>query len=65
MEKKSKYKMIMNRRMAITLEFMFGLTYYVHDNKIDPTKKVYSFEDTPEFRKALTYITNFRNENLK
>lgn len=62
MEKR--YKMIMSKRMAVTLEFLFGLKYYIHDNKIDSTKKVYSFEDTPELNQALKIITDIRNNTL-
>lgn len=63
MEEK-RYKIIMSKRMAVTLEFLFGLKYYIHDNKIDSTKKVYSFEDTSELHRALNIVMDIRNNSL-
>lgn len=56
------YYFVNSKRLAITIEFLTSFKYMIHDHKYDPSKKVYSFENTKEFQQALYEIMNLKNK---
>ena len=62
MNNEVKFKIINSKRLAYTLAFLYDLKYYVHDHNTDPTKKVYSFQDTPLLNEALSTIMKIKNK---
>lgn len=56
-----KYYIVRSKRLAITIEFLSGLTYYIHDNVYVEGKKIYTFENTDKLQKVLSYIDSGRN----
>lgn len=56
-----KYYFVSSKRLAITIEFISGLKYLIHDHRNDPTKKVYSFENTNELQNALAKIMELKH----
>lgn len=57
-----KYYIVNTKQLANTIHYLTGLTYFAYENKKDSSKQVYSFEDTPQFRNALSLINDLRNE---
>lgn len=57
----NKYYIVSSKRLATTLEFIYGFKYYVMDHNSDKNKKVYSFVNTPELQEAITTIMNLKN----
>lgn len=60
MKNKDEYVAVHSKRMAVTIEFLSGLTYYIHDNTYEEGKKIYTFKNTNELQKVLAYIDNGR-----
>lgn len=65
MNNEKKYYIVTSKTFAITIHYMTGLQYFAFEDKKNPTKQVYSFEDNSEFRQALTSITSLRNSLRK
>lgn len=57
-----KYYFVNSKRLAITIEFLTGFKYMIHDHKYDSNKKVYSFENTKEFQQSLYEIMNLKTK---
>lgn len=62
METKEKYIQIKSRQVANCIHYLSGLKYLIFDDKNDSSKKVYSFENTPEFNETFEKVNQLRNE---
>ena len=56
-----KYYIVKSNTMSKALNFV-GFSFYTFN---DGEEKVYSFEDTPELREAITILSELRRKNLK
>jgi hypothetical protein len=56
------YYILKNKGLAISISYLIGKSFYTYDDKFKQGKKVYSFEYTEEFKKALTTLTSLRKE---
>ncbi|HII4449382.1 TPA: hypothetical protein ACY4RW_001281 [Clostridium perfringens] len=65
MREKSRYYIIDNKNMAITLGFLLNREFYRYDDRFNEGKKVYSFVDDAKFREALTIVSDFKRKNNK
>lgn len=61
MENKSKYYVVKNKNLAITISYLLNTPFYTYDDLYEKGKKIYSFEDTVKFREILTLVMNTRN----
>ena len=57
-----KYYIINNGDLAKTINYITGIRYEKQQDKFIENKLIYVFEDTIEFRKALTYINLCRKK---
>ena len=62
MNKDKKYYVVRSKRLAIAIEFLSGLNYYVHDDRLKVGGKTYTFEDSAKLQEVLDYITNGRSK---
>lgn len=56
------YYILNNKALALAISYIINEDYYTYDNKFEEGKKVYSFKNTDNFKKALTILTNLRKE---
>lgn len=59
----SKYYAIKNKYLADGLQWITGQRYYIFDSFEEENSKVYSFENTEKFMKALNEMNKLKNEN--
>lgn len=55
-----KYYVIKNKNLAITVSYLLNKSFFTFDDRFNLGKKVYSFEDTQQFRDILTLIKSLR-----
>ena len=56
------YYVIKKKQFADAINFVTGMRYLVWDSDKDPSKKVYSFEVTPEFLIAFEKLNELKNQ---
>lgn len=62
MNNQQKYYGVRKKSLADAINYISGLRYMVFDDDQNENKKIYSFEDTENFRKVLTELTSLKNK---
>jgi hypothetical protein len=65
MYKEQEYYILKNKSLAVAISYAIGEDYYTYDDRFNEGKKVYSFKNTENFKKALHSITELRKELTK
>lgn len=56
------FYIINSKSLATVINYLTGEKYFTYDDKLNEGKKIYSFRNTEEFKKALTKIKEFKKE---